>query len=400
MSRFDGLLSKLVLFSALAGCGFNPGQAGAPTGAGASNGAGGTGNIGVGASSGNGASPGIGLSSGAGGDVTIPTDCGQTNVPINAVPPDVLIVQDKSGSMNNDDNDSSCNNGCGTNSKWSQMSAALTQVVTNTDSQINWGLKFFSDNNACDASGAPVVGVGSNNGTMIANVIAMTSANGNTPTRDAMTTGASYLAGVGDTNPKYILLATDGLPNCPVGCSSMSKPSMSCTMTDNPNEDSAATMAIANALSNGIKTFVIGVGAVPTASNTLNQFAMAGGLAQTGGSTAYYAATDPQALEAALNALVGAVFSCTVSLAGAPTGFTNVAVSAVDTSTGKPVAIQQDPTNGWTFDSGKQNILLKGSACDNLKNGTYSNFQFYYACPGTTIHIGAVVPGSIGARVH
>jgi hypothetical protein len=47
-----------------------------------------------------------------------------------------------------------------------------------------------------------------------------------------------------------------------------------------------------------------------------------------------------------------------------------------------------------------QSVNLNGTSCSNLKNGTYSNFQFYYACPGTTIHIGAVVPGSIGARVH
>jgi hypothetical protein len=298
--------------------------------------------------------------------------------------------------MNNDDNDSSCNNGCGSNSKWAQMSAALTQVVTNTDMQINWGLKFFSDNNACDASSPPVVTVGGGNGTMIANVIAMTSAGGNTPTRDAVTTGATYLGSVSDSNPKYILLATDGLPNCPVGCSTMSKPNNMCTNTDNPNEDAAATMAIASALSSGIKTFVIGVGNVTSAQNTLNQFAMAGGLAQSGAATSYYAATDPNALEAALNALVGAVFSCTVSLSGAPTGFTNVAVSAVDASTGKPVAISQDPNNGWSFDSGMKNILLKGSACDNLKNGTYTNLNFIYACDNTVICIDRNPDGTCG----
>jgi hypothetical protein len=384
-----------LLLSILVGCGFTPGEAGAPTGAGGSTASGSGGNLGVGAM-GVGASPGVGASSGSGGDVSIPTSCGQNSVPINAVPPDVLIVQDKSGSMDHDDNDSSCNNGCGSNSKWAQVSAALTQVVTNTDAQINWGLKFFSDNNACAASGMPVVGVGSNNGPMIASVISNTSAGGNTPTRDAVTTGAAYLSGLKDTNPKYILLATDGLPNCPVGCSGMSKPSSTCTNTDNQSEDAAATMAVANALASGIKTFVIGVGNVQVAQNTLNQFAMAGGLAQSNAATSYYAATDPTALEAALNALVGAVFSCTVSLSGAPSGFTNVAVSAVDASTGKPVAIQQDPNNGWTYDSGKQNILLKGTACDDLKNGTYTNLNFIYACEGTTICIDRNPDGTCG----
>jgi von Willebrand factor type A domain len=394
MSRFNGRLSQLLLLSALAGCGFSPGEAAPPTGAGGSIGSNTGGSTGVGASSGVGSSSGIGLSSGAGGDVSMPTSCGQTNVPIEAVPPDVLIIQDKSGSMDEDDTGSNCKNGCGANSKWSQVSAALTQVVMNTDSQINWGLKFFSDNNACSASGMPVVGVGANNGPMISTQIGKTSPGGNTPTRDAVTTGASYLSTLTDTNPKYILLATDGLPNCPVGCATQSNPTGSCTTTDNPSEDAAATMAIANALSGGIKTFVIGVGNVDVAKNTLNGFATAGGLPQSGAATQYYAATDPTALEAALNALVGAVFSCTVSLSGAPTGFSNVAVSAVDASTNKPVAIPQDPNNGWSYDAGKQNILLKGTACDNLKNGTYKDLNFIYACDTTTICIDRNPDGS------
>ncbi len=293
--RFNGRLLKLLLLSAVAGCGFTPGQAGPPTGSPSTS----TGAGGSGANIGTTGAGGSGLNNGAGGDVGPGGgSCGQTNVQIKAVPADVLIIQDKSGSMNNDDNDQSCNNGCGMNSKWSQMVAAVSTVVTSTDQQIRWGLKFFSDNNACDAGGAPAVTIGDTNGMAIANTLQMTTAGGNTPTRDAVTTGAAYLAGVNDSNAKYILLATDGLPNCPDGCAAMSRPSSSCTMTDNPNEDAAATQAIADALSkNGISTFVIGVGNVATAQNTLNSFAMAGGKPQQGGATAYYAATDPNALE-------------------------------------------------------------------------------------------------------
>lgn len=404
--RLNGRLLKLLLLSALAGCGFAPGEAGPPTGSAPS---GNGGNTGVGLSSGNpgsGSSTGIGLQSGAGGDVGMTGgNCGQASVPIEAVPPDVLIIEDKSGSMNNDDNDQSCStrngSGCGTNSKWSQMVSAVSGVVTSTDKQINWGLKFFSDDNACDASHAPVVGVASGTGMSIATTLQNTTANGNTPTRDAVTTGAAYLAGVKDSNPKYILLATDGLPNCPVGCAGMTMPSQSCGMTDNPSEDMAATQAVADALSKyGIKTFVIGVGNVSAAQNTLNNFAMAGGLAQTGAATSYYAATDPQALENALNALVGAVFSCQVSLSSAPTGFTNVAVSAQDQSMGgKNIAIPQDATNGWSFDANKQNILLNGDSCTKLKNGVYTNLGFVYACEGTVICIDRNPDGSCGDHI-
>jgi hypothetical protein len=118
--------------------------------------------------------------------------------------------------------------------------------------------------------------------------------------------------------------------------------------------------------------------------------AINGGEAQTGASTSYYAATDPTTLENALGAIVGVVASCTISLANAPAGFTNVAVSA-DTASGT-VEIMQNPTNGWSYGPNMQSINLNGTSCTDLKNGTYSNFQFYYACPSTTIHIGAVLP--------
>ena len=123
--RFNGRLLKLLLLSALAGCGFTPGQAGPPTGSpGTSTGAGGSGASGVITGTG-----GAGLTQGSGGDVGVSGgSCGQTNVQIKAVPADVLIIQDKSGSMNNDDNDQSCNNGCGQNSKWSQMVAAVSTM--------------------------------------------------------------------------------------------------------------------------------------------------------------------------------------------------------------------------------------------------------------------------------
>lgn len=122
--------------------------------------------------------------------------------------------------------------------------------------------------------------VGPGNGTAIANAIAATGPGGNTPTRDAITNGGSYLAGLTDTNPKYLLLATDGLPNCPVGCSGMARPSSSCTMTDNPTEDMAAEQAVLAAAAHGFKTFVIGIGNVSTAVATLDAMAVGGGEAQ------------------------------------------------------------------------------------------------------------------------
>jgi len=290
----------------MAGTGGSAGDAGiGGTGvAGGAGGAPGTGGT-TGGAPGTGGAAGAGGMAGAAGGGPAAGGIGGMNCR-----PDVLIVQDKSGSMNNDDNDLSCSGGCAANSKWSQVATAITNIVTSTDGAVNWGIKYFSDNGACDASGPPSVPIAAMAGKDVAASLAATLPAGNTPTRDAITVAAAYLQTLTDTNPKFLLLVTDGLPNCPVGCATMARPSSSCTQTDNPTEDAAAEMAVATAVSQGFNTFVVGVGNVGTAQNTLNQLAMAGGEAQTGAATSYYPATDETALESALTSIVGKIAGC------------------------------------------------------------------------------------------
>ena len=117
-------------------CGGRGGAAGGTGGAAA--GAGGTGgNIG-----------GAGGASGMAGGPS----CGSFDRPANLLPPDILVLLDASGSMNEDLANQSCTGGCGANSKWSQMTAALTQVVAQTDATVNWGLKMFADSGTCGVS--------------------------------------------------------------------------------------------------------------------------------------------------------------------------------------------------------------------------------------------------------
>src|SRR5947199_112552 len=96
--------------------------------------------IAIGCGGGSGGQGGAGGLSGHDGG----TSCGSIERPSSNRLPDVLLLQDASGSMNNDINDLSCaTGGCGPTSKWSLMTAAIKQVVTETETQVNWGLKFF-----------------------------------------------------------------------------------------------------------------------------------------------------------------------------------------------------------------------------------------------------------------
>jgi hypothetical protein len=393
MRRLPQQVSKAFLIASVVGCGFNPGAPGESlTGAGGSS----VGTTGAGGTIGGG---GIGLSSGAGGDIGPGSGgmtCGQSSVPVMPEPPDILIIQDKSGSMDEDESGTSCRNGCGATSKWTHLTTALSAVVQATDMTVNWGLKYFSDTSPCSSSGAPAVGIAPLNGAKVVSSIMGTRPGGNTPTRDAITSGAAYLATLTDTNPKFLLLATDGLPNCPVGCAGMASPMGMCTTTDNPTEDTAVEAAIMMAAMQGYQTFVIGIGNLATAQNTLNQFAINGGQAQTGAATSYYAATDEASLEAALAKIVGVVASCTIPLTGVPANLTNVAVS-VDDASGNPTKVPEDATNGWTYtDPTNTAIQLHGSYCDSVKGGTYTNVKFVYSCDGQPICIDKLANGQCG----
>jgi hypothetical protein len=223
--------------------------------------------------------------------------------------PDVLLVQDKSGSMSNDENDQACVTSCGLTSKWSQVTTGITYVLQATDTSVNWGLKYFADDNACGASNPPVVPIAPRAGADVAASLSTTTPGGDTPTRDAITNGAAYLQSLTDTNPKFMLLVTDGLPNCAPGCAGMTHPSNMC-LENTTAVAAAAVAAVTAAAAQGFHTFVVGIGNVASAQDTLNQLAIAGGEAQTGGTTSYYAAGDSTTLEVALNSIVGKIAGC------------------------------------------------------------------------------------------
>ncbi|HEX3905162.1 MAG TPA: vWA domain-containing protein [Polyangia bacterium] len=372
----------LLLVASLLGCAFSPGSGGQASGSGGSvtSGSGGSSNRGGSVGSGGIDLSGGGGSGGGGGDVS-PTgtggmSCGQTNVSVMPEPPDILIVQDKSLSMNENAAGTACNTpGC---SKWSQVSAAIDSVVMATQTTVNWGLVFFGSSNMCGVNTTPNVPITPNTSYMpISQAYANNMPSSYTPTEAAVNAAVSYMQGVTDPNPKYLLLATDGLPNC--------KANDNNAMDD----DSPGTVtAVTNAKTAGFPTFIVGIGNT-MGTSTLNMLAVAGGEPQVGSAdgNSFYEVNSTADLEAALTKIVGMVASCTIPLTGVNGTLDKVAVSAKDAS-GNTIQIMQDPTNGWSYtDSTMTTIVLKGTACTDLQNGSYSDFQFIYTCATGTICI-------------
>src|SRR6185312_14238874 len=185
---------------------------------------------------------------GGGGDVGPATDAGDPNCGLFQFQPtpkaaDIMMVLDRSGSMKDIPDGST-----GTLSKWEIVAPALEQAVTATTSSIAWGLKTFPEASTDGTSDCSVAVTG----LIDVPVAAMA--------------GANYLKTLTDTNPKYLLLATDGEPDC-VG-----------TTKSSSSADTATVTAVGNALKAGFPTFVVGISTDKGSANTeLEMLAKAGG---------------------------------------------------------------------------------------------------------------------------
>ena len=132
-------------------------------------------------------------------------NCGARSKIATKLSPDVLIVLDRSGSMNDDINNRPCPGGagCGLTSKWALMVPAITNVIGETQAEVNWGLTMFPEDitPVCTVSTTPAVEIRRNNAAAIATAIAGATSTtggvvsyGNAPTRNAENAATAYLS--------------------------------------------------------------------------------------------------------------------------------------------------------------------------------------------------------------
>jgi hypothetical protein len=246
------------------------------------------------------------------------------------------------------------------------MISSLKTVLETSPVDVYWGLKFFTSPatpgnggttaTRCYVSAGVEVAVGPDNAATIQTQITQAGTASSTPTRLAIEAAVTYLDGLTDDNSKYILLATDGEPNCAPGASNTSNSDLEATTT-----------AVQNAAAAGYKVFVIGVG--PEASNLT-------ALAQAGGTDHFYSASTPEELSSALTTIVGTVAAgCTYPVESTKVVDPNAIGVYLDKA-----LVPQSNTDGWSIDSGNSTITIHGSYCADLTSGKKSMVQIFLPC--------------------
>ncbi len=273
---------------------------------------------------------------------------------------EILFVVDRSGSMQWPAVGT-------TRTRWQELTGAMTTVLPMLE-RLHMGMLTFpmltGDSEAlnCMVASSPDVPVALGaRSTILSRLGTATPRAGDTPTPGAFATAQSYLASVTTSRERFLILATDGLP----------EPNCGATVD-------ATVAAIADLRSTlGIDTFVIGIVGPDRSGDTsgiaalqagLNRMADAGGRPRSG-STRYYEAVDGAALTSALTSIVAAATDCRFELSAVPERPAHITVRQGTTLV---------PRSNWTLTG--RSLEISGTYCTQIQTGLVRSITVSDSC--------------------
>jgi hypothetical protein len=267
------------------------------------------------------------------------------------VPANVLIVLDRSGSMNQS---------LGGGTKWSVALDAIETFLDEFGTQARFGLMLYPGFNLSCSEGMQC-----STGTIVVDPAPMTVAmieealddaqtcSFGTPTAETLESLVGYPGLQDPTRANHVLLITDGESTC---------------------EDPVPIVTELRNQTPEVKTFVLGFGG-GVDPDELEAMAQAGGTALPG-DPSYYQADDAASLDQALQSIGGEFLSCTYTL-NKPLDDPEQLYVLFD-----GIQVPRDPTqdHGWDYDAGTNRVTFFGAACDALQSGDVSDLQLVYGC--------------------
>ncbi|HEX6277838.1 MAG TPA: vWA domain-containing protein [Polyangiaceae bacterium] len=363
---------------------------------------GGGGAVSFGGSSGSGAGTGMG---GEGGG------CGKTDLAAEPARANVLVVVDKSSSMSGTPAGFS-------EDKWSALGSALGEALDAARDSVAFGLDFypFGDDRdpmapvgTCDMpSSAEIlvpIGPGATTVPLIDDALADYEPAGGTPTAAALARALDYFT-TGDgallEGDRYVLLATDGGPNCnpdlecEIEACTLNMDGLNCggqnccdarLDPDGPSsclDDEGAVGAVAALAEAGVRTFVVGIPGTAAYGATLDAMAVAGLEENPDGPARYFRVESMGGTTGLVEVLTritrGVIRSCRLKLDSTPDdpdyeGLLNVEIDGAD--------VPQAGDDGWVVDRTTEppTIVLKGATCAAIEADGAERVTITYGCP-------------------
>jgi hypothetical protein len=297
------------------------------------------------------------------GDLPI---CDTFEIQAGAIPPNLLLVVDKSGSMKDPTSAGS------SRTKLQDAKDALNMMIDQGEGQIRFGWLQFPSDSSCGA-GDVSVQCADDSASTIRSRISSLSANGGTPTGPSLNNANAYDGMHDEDRNNFVVLLTDGMPTCPNGNGRQ----------ENEADNTLALNAVTSLHAGGVDTFVIGLGEDINSSNPtlLNDMADAGGRPRAGG-TKYYQANSLSDLEQALQDIGGMVIGCNLGLGSVPEYPAWLWVFFCDANGENCVAQARDKdhVNGWDYDSAHNQVDFYGPMCDQLRSGTIEDVEVLMGC--------------------
>jgi hypothetical protein len=195
----------------------------------------------------------------------------------------------------------------------------------------------------------------------------------------------------------YVVLVTDGAPNCNVDAvceasectlniEGQNLGARACDSSFNCCDSrvidgagaycvdgDATEQAVRDLADSGIPTYVVGMPGAGAYAALLDRLAVVGGTAREG-DVGYYAADDTEELREALYAIGTEVaIRCSIEL-DAPPDDPNLVNVYFDGE-----IVSSDPDDGWSWD-GDRTIVVNGDACDRLESGTVIDARAVFGC--------------------
>lgn len=308
------------------------------------------------------------------GSTTTPPDkipCDSEETEVVPVPPSVLLILDKSGSMSMQKWDHDAKPATPTVTRWHSLHQVVEGVVTMFDAVVHFGVKLYPmmtagsfEPTACIVDpGVEVPIAPMNANAVLAGIPAIDfEVLGGTPMETGLKRGYEYLKMLDPTLQRFAILVADG------------EISDTCAGENFLEAQAAVEETFVDF---DIPTYVVGIDVDPSTSEQLAALALAGGKPKPGPEP-FYQTSNQNELQAAISQIVKDTLSCVIAVDPAPSEPELFEVHIDGQAVPEVASCAED---GYIWSVPHSELTLCGAACDALKE-TGKVQALYFCTPG------------------